>query len=52
MIGDASGLFGPTTNNVMASVAALGYYMAEKAAHLSALAQEGMIRGAETKKIR
>lgn len=34
MIGDASGLVGPTTNNVMASVAALGYYMAEKAAHL------------------
>ena len=34
MISDASGLVGPTTNNVMASVAALGYYMAEKAAHL------------------
>ena len=33
IIGDATGLVGPTTNNVMASVAALGYYMAEKAAH-------------------
>ena len=34
MIGDASGLVGPGANNVMAPVAALGYYMAEKAAHL------------------
>ena len=33
IIGDATGPVGPTTNNVMASVAALGYYMAEKAAH-------------------